>query len=271
MVEIDNTCFQIGQICESGQCFRLDETGEHTYEVTAGDRYLRIEAGQEKTRLLCGTEEYETFWKQYFDLDTPYEDYIEAIDREDTYLCEAAEFGSGIRILKQDVWEMVVSFIISQQNNIPRIKGLIRTLCEHYGRKCVSADGKIYYTFPDATALAHIPEEELRALKFGYRSKYICKTAQMVEEKQVSLENLASLSYEKAKEELLKFPGIGKKVADCICLFALHKMDAFPVDTHIRKVLEREYPQGFPFEKYAGFSGVLQQYIFYYDLKNAER
>ena len=267
MVTIENCRFSIPQICESGQCFRLDQAGGNTYELVAGDRWLGIEAGKKETVLSCSEEEYKDFWQDYFDLGTDYDSYLKQISREDQYLAEAAEFGSGIRILKQDTWEMIITFILSQQNNIPRIKGLIRTLSERYGRRKETPDKRVYYTFPEAEALSKATEQELRDLKLGYRSKYICGTAQMVADGRIDLEALRSLDYAEARAELMRLPGIGGKVADCICLFALHQMDAFPVDTHIKKVMELHYPEGFPFERYRGCAGVMQQYIFYYDLK----
>lgn len=283
MVTIENNCFSIPQICESGQCFRLDAVSEDTYELLAGSRYLKIGIRQKhpadetdgsgkadvygETILYCTQEEYDSFWKEYFDLSVSYSDYIARIDADDDYLRSAAEFGRGIRILRQDTWEMIITFILSQQNNIPRIKGLIRTLSERYGRRKETPDKSVYYTFPEAEALSKATEQELRDLKLGYRSKYICGTAQMVADGRIDLEALRSPDYAEARAELMRLPGIGGKVADCICLFALHQMDAFPVDTHIKKVMELHYPEGFPFERYRGCAGVMQQYIFYYDLK----
>ena len=197
MVTIENNCFSISQICESGQCFRLDAASEDTYELLAGSRYLKIGIRQKdlagetdgsgkadvygETILYCTQEEYDSFWKEYFDLSVSYSDYIARIDADDDYLRSAAEFGRGIRILRQDTWEMIITFILSQQNNIPRIKGLIRTLSERYGRRKETPDKRVYYTFPEAEALSKATEQELRDLKLGYRSKYICGTAQMVE------------------------------------------------------------------------------------------
>ena len=284
MVTIENNCFSIPQICESGQCFRLDAVSEDTYELLAGSRYLKIRirenlaeaAGRDGNRkansqgetiLYCTQEEYDTFWKEYFDLSVSYSDYIGQIDEQDDYLKSAAAFGGGIRILRQDTWEMIITFILSQQNNIPRIKGLIRALSERYGKKCETPEGRAYYAFPCAEELSRAAEEELRELKLGYRSKYICQTARMVAGGEINLDALKEMEYTEARTELMRLSGIGGKVADCICLFALHQMDAFPVDTHIKKVLELHYPHGFPFEKYRGCAGVMQQYIFYYDLK----
>lgn len=273
MVTIDKKCFSIPQICESGQCFRLDKTAEDTYELLASDRYLKItledKNGAAKTLLHCTEKEYAEFWKDYFDIDTCYEEHIARITDEDKYLKEAAQFGNGIRILRQDIWEMIITFILSQQNNIPRIKGMIRTLSERYGQKKETPEGKVFYTFPDVESLSKAEETELRELKLGYRSRYICGTAAMISEGLVELENIKKMDYSQARSELMRLPGIGGKVADCICLFALHQMDAFPVDTHIQKVLDTQYAGRFPFERYKGCAGVMQQYIFYYDLKHS--
>lgn len=273
-VTIDNNCFSVPQICESGQCFRLDKTAEDTYELLASDRYLKITLEDKngmpgKTFLHCTEKEYEGFWKAYFDIDTCYEEHIARIADEDEYLKQAARFGSGIRILRQDIWEMIITFILSQQNNIPRIKGLIRGLSERYGQKKETLEGRTFYTFPDVKSLAQATEEELRKLKLGYRSKYICGTAAMISEGIVDLEKIKEMDYLQARSELMRLPGIGDKVADCICLFALHQMDAFPVDTHIQKVLDAQYAGGFPFDRYKGCAGIMQQYIFYYDLKHS--
>ena len=207
MVIIEKENFSVSQICSSGQCFRLDpadETGK-VYELTAGDRYLKIEVAedQKKVRFYCTQEEFEQFWKTYFDLDTCYADYLSLI-KDDEYLKKAAGFGSGIRILQQDLWEMIVTFILSQQSNIPRIKSMIQRISERYGDKKETGEGHVYYAFPRAEQLVQASEEELRALKLGYRSKYLCNTAEMVAEGTVNLEKIKEMSYDEAKKELLK-------------------------------------------------------------------
>lgn len=160
---------------------------------------------------------------------------------------------------------MIISFLISQQNNIVRIRRCIRNICERYGEELRDEKGEIYYGFPSPQALSQAGEEELRECNLGYRSKYVSKTAGMVARGEISLEDLKHMTYPQAREELLKLYGIGEKVADCICLFGLHHMEAFPVDTHIRQALEKHYKKGFPMKRYAGCQGVMQQYIFYYE------
>lgn len=265
----DNVClgnFNLSQICQSGQCFRMEKVRDNVYCVIAGGQYLEIE--QEDTACIfhCGENAYKSFWKDYFDIDTDYAAYIGQIDAGDTYLTKAAAFGAGIRILRQDLWEMIVTFLISQQNNITRIRRCIKNICEKYGEKKESADGVIYYAFPAPETLAGLTEDALMECNLGYRSKYVVRSARSILSDEVDLKALNGMPYQEAKEELLKLYGVGSKVADCICLFALHHLQAFPVDTHIKQAFSKHYPAGFPDSLYEGYQGVLQQYIFYYEL-----
>ena len=270
MVEISNRHFNLQQICDSGQCFRMKRIKENTYRLIAGERTLKMEEREDRLLFFCKEREWEEIWKDYFDMDADYETIIRSIDRRDDYLRKAAEYGSGIRILHQDLWEMMISFIISQQNNIKRIQTCIETICGKFGEKKTDEDGEEYFAFPTPEALAGATEEELRRCNLGYRSRYIKKTAEQVQTYE-KWKELKTLPYPQAKAELMKFCGIGQKVSDCICLFALQKKEAFPIDTHIRQVLQRRYPDGFPFEKYKKNAGVIQQYIFYYDLTKKEK
>lgn len=263
-IELDN--FDLEQICDSGQCFRMKKIGENRFAVHAADRYLEIEQENTIVTFHCQEEEFLVFWVSYFDLDTDYGDYIKEINPRDQYLNRAAEMGSGIRILRQDLWEMIVSFLISQQNNIVRIRRCIDNICKRFGEEKITWDGKKYHAFPTPETLAMASEEELRDCNLGYRAKYVAGTARAVAAGEISLEKISRMRYKKAKEELLTLYGVGEKVADCICLFALHHLEAFPVDTHIRQVLDSHYKRGFPNRRYKGMRGVMQQYIFYYEL-----
>ncbi|MDE6964779.1 MAG: 8-oxoguanine DNA glycosylase [Lachnospiraceae bacterium] len=260
--------FSIKQICESGQCFRLERLDGQRYSLVAFGKYLEIMQEGNQLSFDCEPEEFESLWRDYFDWEEDYGKIISAIDKEDAYLLGAASYGSGIRILRQDLWEMIVSFIVSQQNNIRRIRKCISLLCQRYGEEKTAASGKRYYDFPDAKALAGASLEDLYACNLGYRSRYIRETAVSIAQGAVDLEAVRQMDYEAAKAELMKLCGVGIKVAECICLFALHKTEAFPVDTHINKVLAMQYPKGFPFDRYKGSEGTLQQYIFYFDLMN---
>lgn len=263
--------FDISQICDSGQCFRMQEIREHVFQIIARDRYLEIEQQGQICTFSCSERELQEFWEEYFDLGTDYGTYIESINPRDLYLTHAAQLGSGIRILKQDLWEMIGSFLISQQNNIVRIRRCINNICEQYGEEKRTPDGRVYYAFPQPEALAGLEEDALKACNLGYRSKYVVRTARRVVSGEVNLEQIQKMTYKNAKQELLKLYGVGEKVADCICLFALHKLEAFPVDTHIRQALDKHYRRGFPMRRYKGYQGVLQQYIFYYELKGDQK
>lgn len=277
MVVITKENFSIRQICESGQCFRLEKLEEsdsincrkERFSLTALGRYLEMEQTENEISFDCTPEEFEQVWKYYFDLEEDYSRIIGLIDETDDYLLKAASYGSGIRILRQDLWEMLISFIISQQNNIKRIKKCIDLLCRKYGEKKQTSTGKSYYNFPKPEVLASASLNDLYACNLGYRSRYVHETAISICQGEVNLEAIGTMSYEEAKAELLKLCGVGIKVAECICLFALHRTEAFPVDTHINKILMQQYPKGFPFERYKGYEGTLQQYLFYYDLNHS--
>lgn len=268
MVIVQNENFSARQICMSGQCFRMEMCSDDKYCLIAAGKYLEISQRGDEISFGCTQEEYDRIWSGYFDMETDYAGIIAGIDHADPYLMTAAGYGSGIRILRQDLWETIISFLISQQNNIKRIRKCIGLLCERYGEKKVSIKNDVaYFDFPTPGALAGASLEELYACGLGYRSKYICQTAKNVYHGEADLEGLRKMDYDTAKKELLKLYGVGVKVADCICLFALHHTEAFPRDTHINKVMAVRYPGGFPFERYGKNSGILQQYIFYYDLK----
>ena len=268
-IEMDN--FDLGQICRSGQCFRMDQIGDDRYRVIAGDKYLELTQERGIVNFFCPEEDFIFFWIRYFDLDHDYNEYIQKINPRDKYLTAAGEMGSGIRILQQDLWEKIISFLISQQNNITRIKKCIENISREFGEKKESSTGAEYYAFPTAQALASATEEQLRECNLGYRAKYVLDTARKVFFGDISLESIYDMTYKNARKELLNLYGVGEKVADCICLFGLHQLDAFPIDTHIRQALDAHYKRGFPNRRYKGFRGVMQQYIFYYELTNSSK
>lgn len=270
MYQITVENFDIRKICYSGQCFRMKEINENTFEVVAYGHYLEISQQGNKLTFSCTEDEFLSIWKTYFGLYDDYKVITGLVNEDDRYMKNAMSYGWGIRILKQELWETIVSFLISQQNNIPRIKKSIQMLCERYGEKKNNVKGEVYYTFPKPEALYQLTDSELKACNLGYRSKYIQKTAMAIVDGSFDFVGLLNLSYEDARKELLKLYGVGIKVSECICLYALHHLNAFPIDTHIQKVLDRNYPDGFPFDKYQGYSGALQQYAFYYDLYEAK-
>ena len=251
MVKIKADNINLQQIAESGQAFRwnqLDESG-HSYSIVAYGKYLEAtQTGTKSVLLDCTEADYLETWERYFDLRTDYKAIQLMACQGDARLYEAAIQGYGIRILRQPVFETIITFLVSQNNNIPRIKATIEKLCERFGRKMTAPGGQQYYTFPEPEALADV--DKLQGLGLGYRDKYIPAAAKIA-----------------ASGCIL---GIGEKVADCICLFALHKLEAFPVDTWVKKIEERYYGGRFPQEKYAGYQGAMQQYLFAY-IRNTEK
>jgi len=244
----------------------MTKKADRRYTVIASDRYLEIEQTGRECGFYCEEAEFEEFWCNYFDLKTKYASYIEKVNPKDRYLNEAVCFGNGMRILRQDLWEMIVSFLISQQNNIVRIRRCIQNICERYGEERTNSDGEVYYSFPKPEILAKLEEDMLMECNLGYRSKYVVRAAKSVVNGELDLLMISQMPYQQAKEELMKLFGVGEKVADCICLFALHHLQAFPIDTHINQALQAHYKRGFPKKRYKGFEGVMQQYIFYYEL-----
>ena len=296
-VSLDN--FDIEQIAVSGQCFRLRTQREDingapavrffavASQYSGGEITDRTVSGVQVGKSVsfdCDIMEFAGFWSSYFDLDADYGKFISSVDPDDAYLTASAGSCPGMRILRQDPWEMLITFIISQQNNIPRIKKCVETLCRRYGReiKQSNAAKMVYeqdvvtesvnfasekiYGFPAPDALAGLTEEDLKSCGLGYRAAYILRAAREVVSGELDIDALAQMDYEKAFARLLRLHGVGIKVANCVCLFGLHHVEAFPVDTHINQILALHYPDGFPFERYQGYAGIMQQYMFYYDL-----
>ena len=258
--------FDLDQIARSGQCFRFRPLGERHYALVAGGRYLEVSQQEQTVRFDCPEDEFEAVWRLYFDLDADYGRYKNAVAKRDKYLQSAVAAAGGLRILRQELWETIVCFIISQQNNIARITKCVENLCLLFGETCYNKSKQVYNAFPSAERLAACTADELAPIRLGYRAKYIVAAARQVASCEVDLDAVRRMDYAHAKAELMRLTGVGVKVAECICLFALHHIDAFPIDTHIRQMLDAHYPKGFPLRRYKGFAGVMQQYAFYYEL-----
>ncbi|MBR4941792.1 MAG: DNA-3-methyladenine glycosylase 2 family protein [Clostridia bacterium] len=240
-----------------GQCFRFDPDGAG-FSGIAGGKFVRAEIMGEDTVLYCSREDFESFWRRYFDLERDYS-AVKPLIAHDPFLVAAEEYGRGIRMLCQEPWEALCSFIISQCNNIPRIKGIVSNLCRLYGEDIGPG-----YAFPTAERLAELTVEDLAPIRSGYRAEYIISAAREVASGELDLEALKHLSTPEARKRLLAVHGVGKKVADCVLLFGLGHMDAFPVDVWIKKVLDNVYPKGLDVSVYGDMAGIVQQYIFFY-------
>ena len=253
--------FSLGQIADSGQCFRMTMLDDTHARLVAFGRMLDVTDNCDGSfDLSCNEEEYEGVWSDYFDLDEDYAGFIASIDKEDGFLTRAAEYGSGIRILKQEPFETLISFIISQRKNIPAIQSSVDKLC----KACGDRIGDEIYAFPEPSGIVSLSSAELEGCSLGYRAPYVREAARWVASGEISLEALRNLPDDKLFDELMSFYGVGKKIANCVMLFAYHRIGAFPVDVWIQRIEDEYYGGRFPIEKYQGFAGVLQQYMFFY-------
>lgn len=269
-MQVDKSCaFDTVHIFECGQCFRWSRDDSGVYTGVASGRVCHIKDRE----LICESGD-EEFWHRYFDFDTDYAQIHSELLKTDAGLEKCIKFGSGIRILRQDVWETIISFIISANNNIPRIKKIIETLCRMYGDEILDGD-KIYYSFPSPEKLAKLKPEDLAPLRAGYRDKYILDAAQKIASGEVDLSLLDTMEDAELKKTLMKIKGVGGKVADCIMLFSLGRFSVFPTDVWIKRILNEVYgvedkdiPQ-FVTDKYGTLAGFAQQYLYYYYRDNS--
>lgn len=254
---IENDCLSLKQTLESGQCFRWRAEDEGVYRGVSGGRLLRVRQEPCGVTLLDISEEDKEYWLNYFDFSTDYNAVIKQFSA-DEILKKASEENRGVRILRQEPFETLISFIISQNNNIPRIIGIIERLCESFGEE---KDG--YFTFPSAERLAELKEEDLAPLRAGFRNRYILDAARKAAGGQVDLQSIFAMDYESGKVLLKTITGVGDKVADCVLLFAYHKTEAFPSDVWIKRIVAEHYADGLP-ECMGEYKGIAQQYLFEY-------
>lgn len=257
--------FDIAKIAASGQCFRFKKIPGKpgVYSVVANGNYAEVTNEPDGTTIWTNdTTKNNDFWKEYFDVNTDYSKIIESIDPADHFLTAAAEYGAGIRILQQDIWEMLVTWQLSPCNTITNITAVIENICEKYGETGITDNGTVFKKFPDPERLTDA--EGLRKCKAGFRAERIAKMAQNVVNGKIDLAALKNMEPDRVHNYLTAIEGIGDKVANCIRLYGLHDMRAFPVDTWIDKVIRVKYNGVFPMERYQEAAGVIQQYIYYY-------
>jgi len=263
MIYINNSDFDLRKIAESGQCFRMRSNAEGGYTLVAHGRVLNLRNTAEGCEMDCSNADFEALWRDYFDLDRDYAAIRSGVDPEDAFLNLACDYGRGIRILRQDPWEVLVSFIISQRKNIPAIQRCVETLCVRYGEP-VERAGELFFTFPSAKRLSGLEETCLLGCALGYRAKYVSAAARLVASGELDLQKAVALPDEALLSSLLALPGVGEKVANCVMLFGYHRLGRFPQDVWINRVIDVEYGGTFPAERYPDTAGALQQYIFYY-------
>ena len=253
------TCerFDIRRTLFCGQAFRWKELDGRFCGI-AGGRYVEISDNGDSTYTVHGIEKSDiSYWRSYFDLDTDYDALIKQFS-EDEHMKLACKENPGIRVLRQEPFETLVSFIISQNNNIKRITGIIDRLCESFGEKTDRG-----YMFPTLEKLVGVTAEDLAPLRAGFRARYIVDAVEKLHSTEVSLDGIKAMDTTAAREELKKIKGVGDKVADCVLLFGYHKTDAFPRDVWIKRIEQKLYPDGLP-ECIKGNEGIAQQFLFDY-------
>ena len=273
-IKIDN--FELKDIFECGQCFRWNKEANESYTGIFRKTVLNVAKNGEEI-IFSGNFKQKEEIENYFDLKRDYTEIIKKLEKVDDNLKTSISYGKGIRILNQDLWETIISFIISANNNIPRIKGIIERISKAYGEKIIF-EGKEYYSFPTPEELSKASANDLRNLGLGFRDERVYETTKAILDKKVDLKKLYNMETNKAREELLSLAGVGPKVADCILLFSdLKRFDVFPIDVWVRRVMNELYIhnpdenkvskkeiQNLADEKFGALQGIAQQYLFYW-------
>lgn len=274
--------FELEHIFDCGQCFRWNKQDDDSYIGVINSGVLKVSKNKNRVvfeGILEG--DINSIIYDYFDLGTNYDEIKREFSKIDDSMKKSVDFGYGIRILNQDLWEMIISFIISANNNIPRIKGIIERISEKCGEK-ITWNGKDYYLFPTVEKLSKLSVSDLRSLGTGFRDKRIYKTTQMILNNEVSIDKLTKMKNTlEIRQELLKLDGVGEKVADCIMLFALKRYDSFPIDVWVRRVMNTLYIhnedetkvtkkaiQECAYNLFEEKQGLAQQYLFYWAREN---
>lgn len=255
----------LAQTLDCGQSFRWTEYDDGSFSGVAYGKYVTVKL-ENNTLYIENTtkEDFENIWYDYFDLSLDYGKIRKEISKIHPLLCEAAKYAPGIRILRQEPYEALCTFIISQNNNIKRIKGIVQRLCENFGEKI---DGG--YAFPTAEKMSRLSPDDLAPLRAGFRNRYLIDAAKKVASGEVNIEKCRNCDYDEARAELMKITGVGVKVADCTLLFGLHRIEAFPVDVWMKRAMEKLFPDMKP-EDFGEYAGIAQQYIFHYSRMHPE-
>ncbi|MDD2361898.1 MAG: DNA-3-methyladenine glycosylase [Oscillospiraceae bacterium] len=250
--------FSLEQTLDCGQCFRFSQTSDGGWHGVAADHPLTLR--QTPYGIMfenITTDEFNGFWRRYFDLDRDYKAIRNSFP-DHPALRQSACFTPGTRILRQDAWEALISFIISQNNNIKRIKGIIERICQNFGSPCGND-----FAFPSPASLACLDEQELQILRAGWRSAYILDAAHKVNSGQLDLSEISVMPIEQARKALQTIRGVGPKVAECVLLYGMGRLEAFPLDVWMKRAMAQLFPEFTP-ESFGEYAGIAQQYIFHY-------
>lgn len=275
-------CFELDHIFDCGQCFRWNKQEDGSYIGVINSGVIHVSKINDNIYFEGMLEgNINSIVYEYFDLQTDYNEFKKILSCVDSNMKKSIEFGKGIRILNQDLWETIISFIISANNNIPRIKGIIERISAKCGKRIEWNDNE-YFLFPTIDELATLSMADLRALGVGFRDKRIFHTTKMILNGEVSLSKLENMyNTNEIREELLKLDGVGEKVADCIMLFSLKRFDSFPIDVWVRRVMNTLYIHNADETKvskkdiklaaenlFGDIAGIAQQYLFYWARSN---
>ena len=275
--------FNLEHIFECGQCFRWNKEKDGSYTGVIKNAVINVKQIDNKISFSgVADNDIEDIITDYFDLDTDYSKIKQKLAEVDDFMKESIKFGEGIRILHQDFWECIISFIISANNNIPRIKKIIERISKQYGNKIIFNE-KEYYSFPTVEQLSKATIQDLRELGLGFRDKRVYETTQKILTKQIDLKKIQKLDESNIiREKLLELDGVGPKVADCIMLFSLKRFDVFPIDVWVRRVMNELYIHDkneekvnkkmlnkLAEDKFLGIAGIAQQYLFYWKRETA--
>ncbi|NLL06719.1 MAG: 8-oxoguanine DNA glycosylase [Clostridiaceae bacterium] len=268
--------FDLVHTFECGQCFRWLRQEDGSYTGVAKNKVINVSVVDDALLIKnTNIEDFKNIWFDYFDLGRDYGQIKNAVMKDDN-MKKATAFGWGIRLLKQDIWETLISFIISANNRIPRIMKTVGVIAREYGDE-LTMDGEKIYTFPDVKKLSQSTVEELGVCKGGFRCKYIINSSNLIDSGQINLQEVSQMDTDEAREELMKLPGVGPKVADCVLLYSGTKYSVFPTDVWVRRVMEELYfkkeasfgeIQKFAGNYFGDLSGFAQQYLFYYAREN---
>ena len=271
--------FRLSQTLECGQCFRFYKQDENDYVIVAYKNLLHMK--QENDTLIfydCDINSVKTIWIPYFDLDRDYAEIKRFLLEKDNLLRDSINEKYGVRILNQEFHEMLISFIISQNKQIPHIKQLVRRISEEYGEYLGEINGEKYYSFPEVEILGTITEEQFREMKTGFRAPYLADAVEKLSKNVISVVDFQGMDEDDARKKLMEIKGVGEKVANCVMLFGLGYRSAFPIDVWMKRIMETLYFQGkdtkkeliadFAKEMYGEYGGYGQQYLFCYGRDN---
>ncbi|MBQ7134086.1 MAG: DNA-3-methyladenine glycosylase 2 family protein [Ruminococcus sp.] len=257
--------FDLSQTLDCGQSFRWNENSDGTFTGVVKGIVATAKYENGELTIESSSELSEKMWESYFDLGLDYGKIRDDLSKMHPVLKEASEYAGGIRILNQEPFEALITFIISQNNNISRIKGIVQRLCENFGEKI----DETHYAFPSAERLSSLSVDDLAVIRAGFRHRYIIDAAKRVHSGEIDLSKLRTMDYFEAQKELMKITGVGVKVADCVLLYGLHRLESFPLDVWMKRALSVLF-EGYKGDEFGLYGGIAQQYIFHYSRHHKE-